>query len=354
MTFIEAGDLLWQPQNPEKTQICQFASHIKTRHGFDWHEEYEQLWQWSVDAPDIFWSALWDWHGVIGDKGTRLLIDKDKMPGAQFFPDARLNYAENMLADADDRPAFIAYGEDGRCTRLSRKELREKALALAGWMQAKGIKKGDRVAAYIPNNETAVIAMLATASLGAIFSSCSPDFGLNGVADRFGQITPKLLIAADGYRHNGKPIDRLKIIAELTQKLPSVENVLIDAYLDARPDIAAIANSGLFADSLSHAPIEEFCHVGFNDPLYILYSSGTTGAPKCIVHSTGGTLMQHIKEHRLHSDISDRDRIFYFTTCGWMMWNWLVSGLMMQASVIVYEGNPFHPGPERLWQIAEK
>lgn len=354
MTFIEAGDLLWQPQNPEKTQIYQFASHIKTRHGFDWHEEYEQLWQWSVDAPDIFWSALWDWHGVIGDKGTRLLIDKDKMPGAQFFPDARLNYAENMLADADDRPAFIAYGEDGRCTRLSRKELREKALALAGWMQAKGIKKGDRVAAYIPNNETAVIAMLATASLGAIFSSCSPDFGLNGVADRFGQITPKLLIAADGYRYNGKPIDRLEIIAELTQKLPSVENVLIDAYLDARPDIAAIANSGLFADSLSHAPIEAFCRVGFNDPLYILYSSGTTGAPKCIVHSTGGTLMQHIKEHRLHSDISDRDRIFYFTTCGWMMWNWLVSGLMMQASVIVYEGNPFHPGPERLWQIAEE
>ncbi|MGB1400171.1 MAG: AMP-binding protein, partial [Candidatus Puniceispirillaceae bacterium] len=323
MTFIEAGDLLWQPQNPEKTQIYQFASHIKTRHGFDWHEEYEQLWQWSVDAPDIFWSALWDWHGVIGDKGTRLLIDKDKMPGAQFFPDARLNYAENMLADADDRPAFIAYGEDGRCTRLSRKELREKALALAGWMQAKGIKKGDRVAAYIPNNETAVIAMLATASLGAIFSSCSPDFGLNGVADRFGQITPKLLIAADGYRYNGKPIDRLEIIAELTQKLPSVENVLIDAYLDARPDIAAIANSGLFADSLTHAPIEAFCRVGFNDPLYILYSSGTTGAPKCIVHSTGGTLMQHIKEHRLHSDISDRDRIFYFTTCGWMMWNWL-------------------------------
>ena len=180
------------------------------------------------------------------------------MPGAQFFPDARLNYAENMLADADDRPAFIAYGEDGRCTRLSRKELREKALALAGWMQAKGIKKGDRVAAYIPNNETAVIAMLATASLGAIFSSCSPDFGLNGVADRFGQIAPKLLIAADGYHYNGKPIDRLEIIAELTQKLPSVENVLIDAYLDARPDIAAISNSGLFADSLSHAPIEGF------------------------------------------------------------------------------------------------
>ena len=173
------------------------------------------------------------------------------MPGAQFFPESRLNYAENMLADADDRPAFIAYGEDGRCTCLSRKELREKALALAGWMQAKGIKKGDRVAAYIPNNETAVIAMLATASLGAIFSSCSPDFGLNGVADRFGQI-PKLLIAADGYHYNGKPIDRLEIIAELTKNCPQWK-MLIDAYLDARPDIAAISNSGLFADSLSHA-----------------------------------------------------------------------------------------------------
>ena len=353
MTAIEAGDLLWQPQEIEKTQIYQFSVYLDDQHGFDWGGDYERLWQWSVDYPELFWSSLWDWHGIIGDKGKRLLADANKMPGAQFFPDAQINYAENMLRDADDSPAFIAYGEDGRCTRLTRREVQHRTLALAGWMQSKGIGKGDRVAAYLPNCETTLIAMLATASLGAIFSSCSPDFGLNGVADRFGQITPKLLIAVDGYSYNGKEIDRLSIVAELVQRLPSLEHVLIDGYNRTTPQIENIPKAGLFADCLSHPPIESYCRVGFNDPLYILYSSGTTGAPKCIVHSTGGTLIQHIKEHRLHSDISEKDTLFYFTTCGWMMWNWLVSGLMMQSRVIVYEGNPFYPGPERLWQIAE-
>ena len=353
MTAIEAGDLLWQPQEIEKTQIYQFSVYLDDQHGFDWGGDYERLWQWSVDYPELFWPSLWDWHGIIGDKGKRLLADANKMPGAQFFPDAQINYAENMLRDADDSPAFIAYGEDGRCTRLTRRELQHRTLALAGWMQSKGIGKGDRVAAYLPNCETTLIAMLATASLGAIFSSCSPDFGLNGVADRFGQITPKLLIAVDGYSYNGKEIDRLSIVAELVQKLPSLKHVLIDGYNRTTPQIDNIPKAGLFADCLSHPPIESYCRVGFNDPLYILYSSGTTGAPKCIVHSTGGTLIQHIKEHRLHSDISEKDTLFYFTTCGWMMWNWLVSGLMMQSRVIVYEGNPFYPGPERLWQIAE-
>ena len=353
MTAIEAGDLLWQPQEIEKTQIYQFSVYLDDQHGFDWGGDYERLWQWSVDYPELFWSSLWDWHGIIGDKGKRLLADANKMPGAQFFPDAQINYAENMLRDADDSPAFIAYGEDGRCTRLTRREVQHRTLALAGWMQSKGIGKGDRVAAYLPNCETTLIAMLATASLGAIFSSCSPDFGLNGVADRFGQITPKLLIAVDGYSYNGKEIDRLSIVAELVQKLPSLKHVLIDGYNRTTPQIDNIPKAGLFADCLSHPPIESYCRVGFNDPLYILYSSGTTGAPKCIVHSTGGTLIQHIKEHRLHSDISEKDTLFYFTTCGWMMWNWLVSGLMMQSRVIVYDGNPFYPGPERLWQIAE-
>ena len=353
MTAIEAGDLLWQPQEIEKTQIYQFSVYLDDQHGFDWGGDYERLWQWSVDYPELFWSSLWDWHGIIGDKGKRLLANANKMPGAQFFPDAQINYAENMLRDADDSPAFIAYGEDGRCTRLTRREVQHRTLALAGWMQSKGIGKGDRVAAYLPNCETTLIAMLATASLGAIFSSCSPDFGLNGVADRFGQITPKLLIAVDGYSYNGKEIDRLSIVAELVQKLPSLKHVLIDGYNRTTPQIDNIPKAGLFADCLSHPPIESYCRVGFNDPLYILYSSGTTGAPKCIVHSTGGTLIQHIKEHRLHSDISEKDTLFYFTTCGWMMWNWLVSGLMMQSRVIVYEGNPFYPGPERLWQIAE-
>jgi len=352
MSAIEAGQMLWRPHNEEETQIYDFAEQLRQSSGFNWDGDYEQLWSFSVSQKEQFWSALWDWHGVIGEKGERILINGGKMPGAAFFPDARINYAENMLQDADNRLAFIAYGEDGRVARLTRRQIKEQAFALAGWMQAKGVARGDRVAAYLPNSEIALIAMLATASLGAIFSSCSPDFGLNGVADRFGQITPKLLITVDGYHYNGKVIDRLDIVAQLAQTLSSVENVIVAGYLDTRPDISSVPGSCHFSDCLRHEPITGFVRTSFNDPLYILYSSGTTGAPKCIVHSVGGTLLQHIKEHRLHCDISDKDNVFYFTTCGWMMWNWLVSALMMQARVIVYEGNPFHPGPERLWQIA--
>lgn len=353
MSAIETGTLLWQPESIEKTQIFQFADHLHIKTGFAWQQDYEKLWQWSVEHTDIFWSELWDWHAIIGDKGERLLIHADKMPGARFFPDARLNYAENMLYDADDTPALVAYGEDGRQTRLTRRQIRQQALSLAGWMQANGIGRGDRVAAYLPNSEIALIAMLATASLGAIFSSCSPDFGLIGVSDRFSQITPKLLITVDGYLYNGKPIDRLEIIKQLSLTLNSVETILIAGYLTAQPDLSAISNAQPFEPCLTHQPIDHFIKVGFNDPLYILYSSGTTGAPKCIIHSVGGTLIQHIKEHRLHCDIRADDNVFYFSTCGWMMWNWLASAMLTKATIIVYEGNPFTPSPTRLWEIAE-
>ena len=346
------GNLLWTPDG-SPTEMESYASFVKAEKGFDWAGDYHRLWQWSVQEKGVFWSSLWDWHDVIGDKGTRLLINEDQMPGASFFPDASINYAQNMLAEADDRPAIIAYGEDGRCTRLTRAELKTTVMALAGWMQSKGIRRGDRVAAYLPNGEHALIAMLATAAIGGIFSSCSPDFGLTGVSDRFGQITPRLLIAADGYQYNGKVINRLDNIAELAQAIPSIETVVVVGYINPKPDISQITSAVLFEQTLTCDPLAQFVPVSFNDPLYILYSSGTTGAPKCIVHSVGGTLMKHICELRLHSNVKSGDNVFYFTTCGWMMWNWLVSALLCRATVIVYEGNPFYPEPERLWQIAE-
>ena len=347
--------LLWKPDQDalQHAEITKFTSFLVNQNFYDGDDDFQKLWQWSVDNSPQFWSALWDWHGVIGEKGERVLIDAEQMPGAKFFPDARINFAENMLREADDSIAISAYGEDGRHHRLTRKELYNNVMALAGWLKEAGIEKGDRVAAYAPNVPETIIMMLASATIGAVFSSCSPDFGLDGVSDRFGQIKPKILLACDGYHYAGKSIDRLTLIADLVAKVPSVSKILIIPYLNENPDLSSLTNATIFADALSTSPVEGFTHVAFNDPLYILYSSGTTGAPKCIVHGTGGTMLQHIKEHRLHSNVKAGDNVFYFTTCGWMMWNWLVSGLMMKATIVLYEGNPFYPGPERLWHIAD-
>ena len=349
-----SGRLLWSPPEDalETSNLTEFARYLHAHYGFDWQENYETLWQWSVDNSPEFWSALWDWYGIIGEKGDRLVVN-DTMPGTLFFPDGRVNYAENMLANADARIGFIGYGEDGRCTRLTRAEIKRKSMQLAGWMKAHGIGKGDRVAGYVPNCDIALISMLATATLGAIFSSCSPDFGITGVSDRFSQITPKLLITVDGYFYNGKQIDRLASLPELIQNLPTLTHVLVAGYVDDTPDLSSIPHASAYEQAISHSPVEQFARMNFNDPLYILYSSGTTGAPKCITHSIGGTLVQHIKEHKLHCNIKADDTVFYFTTCGWMMWNWLVSGLLSDAKILVFEGSPFYPGPERLWQIAE-
>ena len=324
-----------------------------------WDGDYQALWQWSVNEKPAFWNALWDWHGVIGDKGSRAIADVEAMPGATFFPDAKLNFAENMLADADNRPAISAYGEEGHHHTTTRHQMKAKVMALAGWMRDQGVGPGDRVAAFVPNITESIITMLATSALGAVFSSCSPDFGLGGALDRFGQIEPKILFACDGYSYAGKPMDRRDVVAQLVAGLPSLAAVVIIPYLGSAPAPSSLPRlaSGqaalLFAATLSASqPITSFVRVGFNDPLYILFSSGTTGAPKCIVHGVGGTILQHIKELRLQSDVRASDGLFFFTTCGWMMWNWMVSTLMLGARIVIYEGNPFHPGPERLWQIA--
>ena len=347
--------LLWNPdQNSLKhTEIANFTAFLADHGYYNGDDDFQKLWQWSVDNSPQFWSALWDWHGVIGEKGDRVLIDADQMPGATFFPDAKVNFAENMLRDADDTIAVSAYGEDGRHQSLTRRKLYDDVMALAGWLEQAGAVKGDRVAAYAPNVPETIVMMLATATLGAVFSSCSPDFGFDGVRDRFGQIEPKILLACDGYHYAGKGIDRLPLVADLVAAVPSISKILIIPYLKERPDLSGFDNVTLFADALGSTPVSGFTRVAFNDPLYILYSSGTTGAPKCIAHGTGGTMLQHIKEYRLHSNVKAGDNVFYFTTCGWMMWNWLVSALMMKAKIVLYEGNPFFPGPERLWQMAE-
>ncbi len=354
------GHLLWTPKPDAAalSQVGDFAALVASRNGFDWEGDFQALWQWSIDENVEFWDILWDWHGVIGDKGDRKIANPDAMPGAKFFPDGRLNYAENMLANADDRTAISAHLEDGRHIILSRAEVKDRVMALAGWMRSVGIGEGDRVAAYIPNTPEALIAMLATATLGGIFSSCSPDFGLGGAKDRFGQIEPKLLIACDGYQYAGKDFDRLGVVRELVDGIASVRHTLIIPTLNDAPDLDGLPSPLLFEAALTAAtPVQDFVRVGFNDPLYILYSSGTTGAPKCIVHGVGGTTLQHIKELRLHSDIGrtingQQDKLFFFTTCGWMMWNWLVSALMVGTPIVTFEGNPFHPGPERLWRMA--
>ena len=351
---------LWTPSADaiKNTELAKFAALIKEKEGIDWQGDYERLWSWSVTESPSFWSQLWDWHKVIGTKGEVELAEPDKMLGGQFFPEGKLNYAENMLINPDSSTAILAYDESGKRKTISRQELYNKVMALAGWLIAEGVKPGERVAAYTPNIAEAVITMLASASIGAIFSSCSSDFGVNGAKDRFGQIEPAILMAADGYSYGGKPQPRMEVVKELASQIPSIRKVLIVPFLEKNlnlsDDLSDFPQAMLFDDALKSAePLTQFEPMPFNHPLYILYSSGTTGVPKCITHSAGGVLLQHIKEHRLHCDIKKGEVVFYFTTCGWMMWNWLVSALALEASIVLYEGNPFYPQAETLWQMID-
>jgi acetoacetyl-CoA synthetase len=310
--------------------------------------DYEALHRWSVQSSPDFWNLLWDFCGVKGDKGSRTLVDGERMPGAEWFPDARLSYAENLLQA--DGEAIVSWGEDRIRRRLTHEQLRRLVSRLAQALADAGVGKGDRVAGYLPNVPEATAALLATASLGAVWSSCSPDFGVQGVLDRFGQIEPKVLLCADGYLYGGKEFDSQEKVAQVAERLPSVQEVVVVDYLGA--PVRAGTSLHDFLDPFDAAPLE-FERVGFNDPLYILYSSGTTGVPKCIVHSTGGALLQHLKEHRLHTDVKAGDRLFYFTTLGWMMWNWLVSGLASGATLLLYDGSPFAGRGRILFDFAD-
>ncbi|PSJ57547.1 acetoacetate--CoA ligase [Kumtagia ephedrae] len=318
---------------------------------------YAELHRWSVEDRAAFWSLVWDFAAIRGDKGDRLLIDGDRMPGAAFFPDARLNFAENLLRRTGSGDALVFRGEDKIDRRFSWDDLHALVSKLQQLLRSLGVKAGDRVAAMMPNMPETIAAMLATASIGAVWSSCSPDFGEQGVLDRFGQIEPVVFIAPDGYWYNGKAIDVAAKVAAVAAKLPSLRKVLIVDYLGSAEAAAAAvpgaatlasATAGFAAKPVAFEPLP-FAH-----PLYILYSSGTTGIPKCIVHSAGGTLLQHVKEHRLHAGVREGDRVFYFTTCGWMMWNWLVSGLAVGATLLLYDGSPFHPSGNILFDYADR
>ena len=348
MTYPIETTPLWQP-DPNQVGDTRMAMFMQsTGHG-----RYADLWQWSVDQPEAFWATIWDWCGALGERGTQVLEDGHRMPGARWFPEARLNYAENLLRPEASGEALVFWGEDKVKRRLDHAGLQREVARFQAFLVAAGVGQGDRVAGYLPNLPETLIAMLATTSLGAIWSSASPDFGVQGVLDRFGQIAPKVLVCVDGYWYNGKAVDCLAKNAEVVARLPGLQATVVVPYLAAAPEIGGIAGATCWSD-LPAAAAERpaFTRVAFDHPLFIMFSSGTTGVPKCIVHCHGGVLLQHLKEHQLHGDVRPGDRLFYFTTCGWMMWNWLMSGLASGATLLLYDGSPFAGGGTVLFDLA--
>jgi acetoacetyl-CoA synthetase len=349
--------LLWQPSEEQikNSNMYRFMGIVNQKFNQSFNE-YQSLYEWSIENIADFWATMWEYADIIASQPYDQVIDDAvKMPGARWFSGARLNFAENLLRYRDDRVALIFKGEGQESTRMTYAELYDEVARLARALKDAGVVSGDRVVGFMPNMPAAMIAMLAATSIGAAWSSCSPDFGIKGVLDRFGQIKPKVLFTANGYVFKGKKLDSLGRIADIIKQLPSIEKVVVVPYTELEPDLSALPNAvhyEAFKSAQSNLDIE-FEQLPFDHPLYIMYSSGTTGLPKCMVQSAGGILIHHLKELMLHTDLKREDTIFYFSTCGWMMWNWLTSSLAVGATLVLFDGNPFHPHPGALWEMAQ-
>jgi len=342
-------------ERKEAANLSRFIKFVRERTNAP-IDGYEDLYLCSIQHAPQFWRAIWEFCGIRGSGELEPeVVDLEKMPGARWFPNTQLNFAQNLLRYRDERAALVFRSESGKRQELSYAELHERVARLANSMRASGVEAGDRVAGFMPNIPETVIAMLAATSLGAVWSSCSPDFGIQGVLDRFGQIEPKLLVAAAGYSYGGKQFDCRSKLAAIADAIPSLRAVVVTAFDGSVDDLSAIHGAQAWDSYLGEGdvPALNFEQVSFDHPLYIMYSSGTTGVPKCIVHSVGGTLIQHLKEHVLHTDLKREDRIFYYTTCGWMMWNWLVSALAVGSAVVLYDGSPSHPDANALWDLVD-
>ncbi len=349
------GELLWSPSQDaiERTNMVRFIKFINERYGI-LISNYNELWQWSVDNISTFWGDLWEFLDIKCSKSFSQVVDDPyRLPGAKWFIGAELNFAENLLRYRDEEVAIVSVAEKRDPINLTYRDLYKKVAALSRALKKDGVSPGDRVAGFMPNIYETVVAMLSATSLGAIWSSCSPDFGRKGVLDRFGQIEPKVLFTADGYYYNGKKYDSLERVREILKELPSIKRVVVVPFTGEKPDISGIPNAVFLDEYMEEGEEIEFVQLPSDHPLYIMYSSGTTGLPKCMVQGAAGILVNHLKELVLHTDLKRDDVIFYYTTCGWMMWNWLVSSLAVGATVVLYDGSPFYPGPDSLWRMAQ-
>ena len=352
------AEKLWEPSAElvERSRLTGYMRWLEAERGLRF-DGYDELWRWSVDDLEAFWSSIWDFFEVQADGDRPPALASRQMPGAKWFPGARLNYAEHVFAGKDDAETAILHASELReLEQLSWGELRAQVAAVAAGLRALGVERGDRVVAYLPNIPEAIVAFLASASIGAIWSSCSPDFGPASVVDRFAQIEPKVLFAVDGYRYGGKDFDRRETVARLQAEMPSLERTVVLSYLEPDPDLSSLRDAMLWEELLASGEGAEpvFERVPFDHPLWVLYSSGTTGLPKAIVQGQGGILLEHLKKLHLHVDAHPGDRLFWFTTTGWMMWNFLVSGLLTRAAIVLYDGNPGHPDMGVLWNLAEQ